>query len=71
VPQRGQELPTPGPKKVILDVHLKESRSPHLISPSPPPAAPLAILAVRPGEPHRPKAISVCQRPALAAGGGP
>ena len=31
VPQRGQELPPPGPKKVILDVHLKESGSPHLI----------------------------------------
>src|SRR6185437_421843 len=70
VPQRGQELPTPGPKKVILDVHLKESGSPHLIPPSPPSAARLAILAVRPGAPDRPKAISVCQRPALAAGSG-
>src|SRR4029077_6354058 len=37
VRQRGQELPTPGPKKVILDVHLQESGISHLIASVPAP----------------------------------
>jgi GNAT superfamily N-acetyltransferase len=32
VRQRGQELSAPGPKKVILDVHLQESGTPHLFA---------------------------------------